>query len=129
MYSVEYCVHHFLTVWFEPTCLDKAIKPILAGLQDKITYCSPNLLELCTMHNTLVNESKSLPSGKQIDLKLFDLSTLSSNYKGGKDQHCSNSLSCSPSTYTSSLCYPRTTWSLVYEPRHTRGFPLSSGTS
>ena len=83
------------------------------------------------MHNTLVNESKPLPSGKQIDLKLklFDLSTLSSNYKGGEDQYCSNTLSGSSSTYTSSFCYPRTTWSLVYEPKHSRGFPLSSGTS
>lgn len=64
IYIIDYCVHQFLIVWFEPTCIDKSIKPLLAGIQDNITYCSPNLLELCNMYNILVNESKPLPSGK-----------------------------------------------------------------
>lgn len=40
-------------VWYEPTDADKACKPFLSDAWKSLTYCSPNLVELCTMTRTL----------------------------------------------------------------------------
>ena len=47
---------HTHTVWYEPTCVDKSVKPFLANCHSKITYTSPNLSELRNMYNTLTNK-------------------------------------------------------------------------
>ncbi|MFT7796753.1 pseudouridine-metabolizing bifunctional protein C1861.05-like [Arapaima gigas] len=44
---------HAVPVWFEPTDADKACKPFLSESWKALTYTSPNLMELCSMNQTL----------------------------------------------------------------------------
>nr|XP_023654010.1 pseudouridine-metabolizing bifunctional protein C1861.05-like isoform X2 [Paramormyrops kingsleyae] len=44
---------HAVPVWFEPTDVDKAIKPFLSESWKALTYTSPNLMELCAMNQAL----------------------------------------------------------------------------
>lgn len=67
---------HFLSllcsfsVWFEPTCLDKASKPIRAGVIDTLTYISPNMAELLEMNLVLTGSETSVPELGKNDLML-----------------------------------------------------------
>ncbi len=57
---------YFPLVWYEPTCVDKAVKPIEVDCLSKIAYSSPNLIELRSMYSALTGEPASLKlsSGK-----------------------------------------------------------------
>ena len=48
--------HFFVLVWYEPTCVDKAIKPITVGVHPKLSYISPNLSELRAMYKTVTGK-------------------------------------------------------------------------
>lgn len=61
------------TVWYEPTDADKACKPFLSDAWKSLTYCSPNLVELCTMTRTLgipTPDGKFLPQSFCLILEL-----------------------------------------------------------
>lgn len=51
-----------VTVWYEPTDSEKACKPFLSDAWKSLSYSSPNLVELCTMNQTLDIQT---PEGKQ----------------------------------------------------------------
>ncbi|XP_064381865.1 uncharacterized protein LOC135330853 [Halichondria panicea] len=64
----EVCSDAGTPVWYEPTCVDKAIKPIEADCLSKITYSSPNLIELRNMYNALTGESTCLQLSSELTL-------------------------------------------------------------
>ena len=47
------CGRHGVPVFYEPTCLRKAVKPLASPNVASMTYCSPNLNELMSMARTL----------------------------------------------------------------------------
>ena len=60
-------------VWYEPTCVDKAIKPITAGVHSKLSYTSPNLSELRAMFKAITGEeavNTQHTNGTKVPLKL-----------------------------------------------------------
>ena len=61
LYSLSVCF--FLqtknTVLFEPTSLEKAAKPFMAGCHTKLSYMSPNLAELRAMFSALTGRQTS----------------------------------------------------------------------
>ena len=66
-----------IVVWFEPTCVSKCLKPKVGGVQNKLTYSSPNLAEAMKMSGVGVAESTYLDKGEVIgsinSLSLFYL--------------------------------------------------------
>ena len=46
----------FISVWYEPTCVDKAVKPIIAGVHPLLTWTSPNLSELRAMYGAVTGK-------------------------------------------------------------------------
>ncbi len=56
-----------VVVWFEPTCVSKCLKPKVGGVQNKLTYTSPNLAEAMRMSGGGVTESVSLDKSEVID--------------------------------------------------------------
>jgi len=51
---LEVCFKHAVPLFYEPTCMRKANKPLLtAASSGNLTYCSPNLNELMSMAETL----------------------------------------------------------------------------
>ena len=46
----------FISVWYEPTCVDKAVKPIIAGIHPLLTWTSPNLSELRAMYGAVTGK-------------------------------------------------------------------------
>ncbi|XP_028307213.1 pseudouridine-metabolizing bifunctional protein C1861.05 [Gouania willdenowi] len=52
-YICSLAAQHKLNVWFEPTDSDKACKPFLSDAWKSLSYCSPNLSELCSINRAL----------------------------------------------------------------------------
>lgn len=52
-------VFHLLVVWFEPTCMMKSGLPFQSAAWENITYASPNVHELRTMSDTVVEYHKA----------------------------------------------------------------------
>ena len=46
----------FTSVWYEPTCVNKAVKPIIAGVHPLLTWTSPNLSELRAMYGAVTGK-------------------------------------------------------------------------
>lgn len=57
-------------VWFEPTDVDKAIKPFLSESWKALTYTSPNLVELCA-----INQALGLPTPDGAILAILEAAT------------------------------------------------------
>ena len=53
-----------IVVWFEPTCVEKAVKPWQAAVLDFVTYSSPNLVELRSMYHSIT--SNEVPSSSTL---------------------------------------------------------------
>lgn len=53
VWILRQCNPDCVTVWFEPTDSYKARKPFLSDAWKSLSYTSPNLAELCTIHKTL----------------------------------------------------------------------------
>lgn len=62
-----------VTVWYEPTDVDKARKPFLSDAWKSLSYSSPNLAELCFMNKTLGIQT---PEGDMFVLNVDLLSPL-----------------------------------------------------
>ena len=54
----------YIVVWFEPTCVEKAVKPWQAAVLDFVTYSSPNLVELRSMYHSIT--SNEVPSSSTL---------------------------------------------------------------
>lgn len=74
---LELCGKHSVPMFYEPTCLRKAIKPLSSKFIGSMTYCSPNLNELMSMARTLPG-SKDLADIEDINpMTLTQLAELS----------------------------------------------------
>jgi pseudouridine-5'-phosphate glycosidase/pseudouridine kinase len=60
-YACHFASQYNIPIWFEPTCVYKSVKPIQSNVIDKITYTSPNLIELHNMSSLLVGSLKAEP--------------------------------------------------------------------
>lgn len=71
------CHSHSVPLFYEPTDSgQKALKPFLTGLPEAMTYCSPNLAELCDMSTTILEKSSQLDLEYLQNLKQTDLKKL-----------------------------------------------------
>ncbi|XP_065898187.1 uncharacterized protein [Dysidea avara] len=53
----ELCKDYNVPVWFEPTCVEKILRPLEAGVLDYITYMSPNLAELRSIYHAITGSN------------------------------------------------------------------------
>jgi len=71
------CHSHSIPLFYEPTDSgQKSLKPFLTGLPEAMTYCSPNLAELCDMSTTILEKSSQMDVEYLQKLKRTDLKKL-----------------------------------------------------
>ncbi|XP_022103567.1 pseudouridine-metabolizing bifunctional protein C1861.05-like isoform X2 [Acanthaster planci] len=52
-YVCKFCDQNSIPVWYEPTCIDKSIKPFRSDCWKSLSYISPNVKELCMIADHL----------------------------------------------------------------------------
>ncbi|XP_031564349.1 pseudouridine-metabolizing bifunctional protein C1861.05-like [Actinia tenebrosa] len=58
-FVIQLCTQHKVPVWFEPTCMMKSALPFQSSAWQNITYASPNVHELRSMSDTVVQYHKA----------------------------------------------------------------------